>query len=85
VRTDDSKCIHYPHGDGGPDRHKAELYHLKGDPKELKNLIDDPASAAKLAELKTELAWLMQQCGVWTDHMPIDEGVKEVLPEKSIR
>ena len=85
VRTDDWKYVHYPHGDGGPDRHKAELYNLKSDPKELKNLIADPASAAKLAELKTELARLMQQCGAWTDRMPIDEGVKDVLPEKSIR
>ena len=32
VRTDDWKYIHYPHGDGGPDRHLAELYDLKRDP-----------------------------------------------------
>ena len=28
VRTDEWKYIHYPHGDGGPDRHLAELYDL---------------------------------------------------------
>ena len=34
VRTDDWKYIRYPHGDGGPDRHLAELYDLKNDPEE---------------------------------------------------
>lgn len=85
VRTDDWKYIHYPHGDGGPDRHKAELYDLKADPHELKNLIDDPRYAGKLAELKAELDRLMRQAGALPDKMPIDEGVKDVLPEKSIR
>src|SRR5439155_19141714 len=42
VRTDDWKYIRYPHGDGGPDRHKAELYHIAIDPDETRNLIDDP-------------------------------------------
>ncbi len=85
VRTDDWKYIHYPHGDGGPDRHKAELYHLKSDPLETKNLIDDPAHATKVAELKAELRRLMAAAGALPDRMPLDEGVKTVLPEKSIR
>jgi len=85
VRTDQWKYIHYPHGDGGPDRHKAELYHLKSDPLETKNLIDDPAHAPKLAELKAELQRLMAAAGALPDRMPLDEGVKAVLPEKSIR
>lgn len=85
VRTDDWKYIHYPHGDGGPDRHKAELYHLKSDPLETKNLIDDPAHAAKLGELRAELQRLMAAAGALPDRMPLDEGVKAVLPEKSIR
>ena len=34
VRTDEWKYIHYPHGDGAPDRHMAELYDLKNDPGE---------------------------------------------------
>jgi N-acetylglucosamine-6-sulfatase len=85
LRTDEWKYIHYPHGDGGPDRHKAELYNLKADPQELKNLIDNPAFAAKAAELKAELARLMQETGALPDRMPLDEGVKDVLPDQKIR
>lgn len=85
VRTDQWKYIHYPHGDGGPDRHKAELYDLKADPLELKNLIVDPAHAAKAVELKAELARLMRETGALPDRMPLDEGVKDVLPDKKIR
>ena len=40
IRTAEWKYIHYPHGDGKPDRHLAELYDLKNDPGELKNLIN---------------------------------------------
>ncbi|MBM4040726.1 MAG: sulfatase [Planctomycetes bacterium] len=85
VRTDEWKYIHYPHGDGGADRHKAELYHLKSDPLETRNLIDDPAHTPKLAELKAELQRLMAAAGALPDRMPLDEGVKAILPEKSIR
>lgn len=85
VRTDDWKYIHYPHGDGGPDRHKAELYHLKNDPGERHNLIDDPKHAKKRAELKAELARLMMTTGALPDKMPLDEGIKSALPEESIR
>lgn len=85
VRTDEWKYMHSPHGDGGPDRHKAELYHLKDDPLEMRNLIDDPAAQAKLKELQAELARLMAATGALPDKMPLDEGVKMELPEKSIR
>jgi N-acetylglucosamine-6-sulfatase len=85
VRTDEWKYMHSPHGDGGLDRHKAELYHLKDDPQELRNLIDDPAAQAKLKELQAELARLMAATGALPDRMPLDEGVKMELPEKSIR
>jgi len=85
VRTEDWKYMHYPHGDGGPDRHKAELYNLRHDSQERKNLVDDPAAAGKLAELKAELARLMRETGIENDRMPIDEGIKTELPEKSIR
>ena len=42
VRTDEWKYVHYPHGDGQAERHKAELYRLGSDPYELKILIDYP-------------------------------------------
>jgi len=85
VRTDDWKYVHYPHGDGSPDRHMAELYHLAEDPGENHNLIDDPACAAKLAELKEELRRQMEATGALPDKMPIDEGVKTELPDAKIR
>jgi len=85
VRTDNWKYVHYPHGDGGPDRHKAELYNLKEDPAETKNLIDDPACTNKVAELRTELTRLTMEAGALPDKMPLDEGVKSELPEESIR
>jgi N-acetylglucosamine-6-sulfatase len=85
VRTDEWKYVHYPHGDGGPDRHKAELYNLKEDPQELNNLIDDPQHAAKAEELKAELLRLMREADGLPDEMPLDEGVKKELPEESIR
>jgi len=85
VRTDQWKYIHYPHGDGGPDRHKAELYNLKDDPGEAHNLIDDATHAPRLAELKAELERLMKETDALPDKMPLDEGIKTELPEKSIR
>ena len=87
LRTDGWLYAHYPHGDGSPDRHKAELYDLRNDPLELTNLIDDPKHAGKAAELKTELVRQMEQTGVTpaTDRMPIDDGIKKELPDAKIR
>jgi N-acetylglucosamine-6-sulfatase len=85
VRTDRWKYIHYPHGDGSPDRHKAELYDLQNDPNELRNQIDDPAQKKTLESLAKELRRLMKETGALPDHMPIDEGVKKELPADSIR
>jgi N-acetylglucosamine-6-sulfatase len=85
VRTDRWKYVHYPHGDGSPDRHKAELYDLKADPGEDHNLIDDPACAGVLAELKAELQRQLAETGSLPDRMPVDEGVKTELPDQSIR
>lgn len=53
VRTDRWKYIHYPDKPGAD-----ELYDLKLDPHEMKNLIADPASAERLVLLKAELARL---------------------------
>jgi N-acetylglucosamine-6-sulfatase len=85
VRTDEWKYVRYPHGDGGPDRHKAELYNLSKDPGETRNLIDEPRYATKVTELRAELKRLMKETGALPDKMPIDEGVKSELPEESIR
>lgn len=87
VRTDGWKYIHYPHGDGTPDRHQAELYDLNNDPGETKNLINDPKLAPKITELKAELTRLMLAAGLdgQTDKMPLDEGVKSELPDAKIR
>lgn len=81
VRTADWKYIHYPHGDGAPDRHSAELYNLTADPGETRNLINDPAAAKKLAELQRELARLMAKHKAVPDHMPVDGGIINVLPK----
>jgi arylsulfatase A-like enzyme len=85
VRTDTWKYAHYPHGDGSPDRYIASLYNLKDDPKETKNLIKDPKYASVVKELKAELSRLLKQTDALPDKMPLDEGVKMELPEKSIR
>ena len=85
VRTDTWKYVHYPPGDGGPDRHMAELYNVQEDPHETKNLINNPQYASVLGILKMELARLLIETGAVPDKMPLDEGVKMELPEESIR
>lgn len=85
VRTDRYKFIRYPHGDGSPDRHKAELYDLKADPGEERNLIDDPSMAGVAAQLRAELDRLIRAAGVTEDRMPLDEGIKAELPDQKIR
>jgi len=81
VRTDDWKYIRYPHGDGGPDRQKAELYHLADDPLETRNLAEDPAHAKKLRELQAEWQRLMRRHKALPDRMPVDGGITNVLPK----
>lgn len=87
IRNDRWKYIHYPHGDGSPDKHLAELYDLQTDPEETKNLISKPELAAKVGELQAQLAKLMLATGLdtKTDIMPLDEGVKSELPDAKIR
>ena len=85
VRTADWKYIHYPNGEGQPDTEKAELYHLAEDPKEERNLIDDPGSAAKLAALKAELLRLQRATGAIPDVMPANPQLSFEMPEASIR
>ncbi len=81
IRTDRWKYIHYPHGDGNPDRYTAELYDLDSDPLETQNLISVTAHAALLQELKDELQQLMQRHQALPDNLPLDEGIREVLPK----
>ncbi len=85
VRTDEWKLVRYPHGDGGPDRHKSELYHVACDPDERCNLINDPRCAGIAAQLRAELDRLMSEVGITSDKMPLDEGVKQQLPDQKIR
>jgi N-acetylglucosamine-6-sulfatase len=87
VRTDEWKYIHYPHGDGTPDRHMAEMYNIKADPEERNNLVNDPKHADKLGELKQELASTMLLSGLppEKDTMPLDQGIGKALPDAKIR
>jgi len=54
IRNERWKYIHYLELSG-----MDELYDLKADPYELKNLIDDPVSAKSLVELKKEMQRLL--------------------------
>jgi N-acetylglucosamine-6-sulfatase len=83
LRTDRWKYIRYPHGDGSPDRHKAELYDLQADPDELTNLIDRPEQAERVAALAQELDKRSREIG--RDTMPLDLGIKQGLPDQAIR
>jgi N-acetylglucosamine-6-sulfatase len=87
VRTESWKYSHSPHGDGGPDRHKAELYNVEFDPEERHNLIDRPKYASVVKEMQAELLKVMHDVGLTaeTDKMPIDEGIKQELPDQKIR
>ncbi len=87
LRTESWKYVHYPHGDGGPDRHMAELYNVEFDPEERHNLIGNPKYANVVERLQAELTRLMQETGLTaaTDKMPLDEGIKQELPNARIR
>ncbi|MBI4623940.1 MAG: hypothetical protein HY736_12085 [Verrucomicrobia bacterium] len=65
----------------------AELDHLKADPAERRNLIADPGSAAVVARLRSQLAEAMRATGLTpeNDTMPLDEGIKQQLPDQKIR
>ena len=85
IRTADWKYMHYPHGDGTPDRYKAELYNLRTDPNEMHNLIDDPRYDWVVKRLKARLHELQKETGGLPDRMPVEEGVKKELPAEEIR
>lgn len=87
IRTNEWKYIHYPHGDGSPDKHMAELYRIGEDPLETKNLIADPQYAEVVTQLKADLAKQMAATGIapGEDKMPLDQGIKTELPDEKIR
>jgi len=85
VRTDRWAYMHYPHGDGSPDRHLAELYDVRADPEQRHNLIADARYAATVKALQKELTRLLKATGGWPDQMPLDEGIKTELPDQKIR
>ncbi len=87
VRTGTWKYSHSPHGDGQPDRHLAELYNVEFDPEERHNLIANPKYAGVVEAMKAELASVMASVGLnsQNDLMPIDEGIKQDLPDQKIR
>ena len=87
VRTESWKYTRYPHGDGGPDRHMAELYNIEFDPEERHNLIANPKYAGVVKEMQRELIRAMKRVGLDPDHdpMPLDEGIKQELPDQKIR
>jgi N-acetylglucosamine-6-sulfatase len=85
IRTDQWKYMHYPHGDGSPDRHMAELYNIQEDPNETRNLIDRPEYASLVESLKKDLRDLIRKADGIPDKMPLDEGIKSELPDKDIR
>jgi N-acetylglucosamine-6-sulfatase len=85
LRTDRWKYIRYPHGDGSPDRHMAELYDLAEDPGERHNLIDRPEHAGLVKQLRAELDRRIAEAGAVPDRMPLDEGIKGELPDEKIR
>ncbi len=63
----------------------SELYDLANDPLESRNLIGDPAQKQNIEQLSKQLAELKAATGIAVDKMPIDEGIKENLPDKAIR
>ena len=85
VRSADWKYVRYPHGDGGADRHLAELYNLRVDPIEKTNLAESNLHQDTVRELRAELDRLMVETGPGADRMPPDEGVKTTLPDPKIR
>jgi arylsulfatase A-like enzyme len=61
------------------DRVAAELYDLRRDPFELRNLASDPQFAPRREELDRALEALSKEIG--PDSMPVYKGIQNVLPK----
>lgn len=85
LRTDRWKYIRYPHGDGSPDRHMAELYDINNDPGERNNLAEDSQHRDRIVQLRSQMDVLMRELDLEEDTMPLDEGIGTELPDKAIR
>ena len=60
VRTARWKYVHYTELEGA-DEGADELYDLRADPEEMKNLIAEPSAQTALKEMKQELQRLLQE------------------------
>ena len=74
----------YKIADTAPDA-PGQLYNLKDDPLERRNLIGKPEHAALVKKLRAELDSLIAAAGAVPDKMPMDEGIKGELPDEKIR
>lgn len=87
VRTESWKYIRHPYGHGKADRPAAELYNIEFDPGERINL----AGHRKYAHVRDQMQGMLDDemalRGLTRskDRMPIDEGIKKVLPDAKIR
>jgi arylsulfatase A-like enzyme len=71
VRSRRNKYVYYPY-------HRDELYDLSADPWEMHNLIDDPAAASDLADMRARMARWMRDVGD-----PMVEWNVDVTPKRS--
>jgi len=81
IRTKTHKLIYYYGCDmkGGKRTPPGwELYNLKDDPKEVRNIYDDPAHIGTVVKLKRELAELRRNIGDTDTEFP---GVKKIIEE----
>ncbi|MGC6564803.1 MAG: acetylglucosamine-6-sulfatase, partial [Akkermansiaceae bacterium] len=63
-----------------------ELYNLKNDPGETKNLIKDERYQELVEKLRKELEQRIREARPdGEDKMPMDEGIKGELPDEKIR
>jgi N-acetylglucosamine-6-sulfatase len=80
VRTTDWKLVRYP-GSNDID----EMYDLKNDPIEMKNLATDPAQADKKRELTTELEKLMRETNYISPPNPAKEKMRQAAASSPAR